>query len=71
VDTIEIDRRPPAAFNVGQAARYVGLGETRFRQLLRSGAVSARRFGRRVIIARAELDRWLSESDEQSEQTKA
>jgi excisionase family DNA binding protein len=50
-----------AAFNIAEAARYVGLGETRFRELLRSKAISARRYGRRVIIAKAELDKWLSE----------
>jgi excisionase family DNA binding protein len=56
-----IDHPLQAAFNITEAARYVGLGETRFRELLRSGAVSSRRYGRRVIIAKAELDRWLAE----------
>jgi excisionase family DNA binding protein len=58
VDTREKTER--AALNVIDAARYVGIGETRFRDLLRSGAIGSRRVGRRYVIAKVELDRWLS-----------
>jgi excisionase family DNA binding protein len=57
--------------NVVEAACYVGLGETRFRELLRSGAIGARRVGRRYVIARAELDRWLSGGTTDTEVTGA
>jgi excisionase family DNA binding protein len=49
----------PNAFNIADAARYIGLGPTKFRELLRAGTIGCRRAGRRVIVARAELDRFL------------
>lgn len=54
----------PFAFNVAEAARYIGLGETKFRELLRDGTIGFRRAGRRVIIPRAELDRFLIAEDD-------
>lgn len=51
-----------AAFNVADGAAYVGLGETRFRELLRTNEIKSKVWGRRRIIAKAELDRWLSEA---------
>jgi excisionase family DNA binding protein len=57
--TVDLAQREPSAFNVRDSARYVGLGETKFRELLRSGMIASRRAGRRVIVARAELDRFI------------
>jgi len=54
-----VDRAQPSAFNVADAAAYLGVGETLFRQLLRSGAIASRHAGRRVIISKAALDRYL------------
>jgi excisionase family DNA binding protein len=56
---VDLAQREPSAFNVRDGARYVSLGETKFRELLRSGMIVSRRAGRRVIIAKAELDRFL------------
>lgn len=55
---------PPNAFNVADAAAYLGVGETLFRQLLRAGTISHRRAGRRIIIARGALDRYLLDAAE-------
>jgi len=53
------DATTVGAFNMRDAARYVGLGESRMQDLIKSEEIAVRRFGRRIIIARAELDRWL------------
>jgi excisionase family DNA binding protein len=60
MDTVDKQR---AAFNVGGGARYLGVGETRFRALLRSGAIASRKYGRRVIVSKIALDRWLAGTD--------
>lgn len=49
----------PNAFNIADAAAYLGLGPTKFRELLRSGEIASRRVGRRVIVAKSTLDRFL------------
>jgi excisionase family DNA binding protein len=54
---------PAAAFDVRGGAQYVGLGETKFREKLRNGEIRSRRCGRRHIISRADLDRWLAETE--------
>lgn len=54
--TIEIQ---PAAFNRKQAARYLGLSENTLVKLIQSGRVKQIKIDRRVIIAKAELDRFL------------
>jgi excisionase family DNA binding protein len=59
MSTVDLARREANAFNVRDGARYLGLGETKFRELLRSGMIGCRRAGRRVIIPRSELDRFL------------
>jgi excisionase family DNA binding protein len=56
---VDLAQREPSAFNIADAARYIGLGETLFRQLLRAGTIRHRKAGRRVIVAKAELDRFL------------
>jgi excisionase family DNA binding protein len=50
---------PPAGFDVEDAAAYLGLGATKFRELLRNETIRHRKVGRRLVIARAELDRFL------------
>jgi excisionase family DNA binding protein len=59
MSAVDTAQRQPTAFNVRDGAKYVGVGQTLFRQLLRSGAIASRRAGRRVIVAKAELDRFL------------
>jgi excisionase family DNA binding protein len=52
-------QREPTAFNIRDGAAYLGVGETLFRQLLRAGTISHRKAGRRVIVSKAALDRFL------------
>ena len=56
---VDLAQREPSAFNVRDGAAYLGVGETLFRQLLRAGTISHRKVGRRVIVSKAALDRFL------------
>lgn len=49
----------PAGLSVEQAAQYLGVSRTHLYQLMKDGQVVAKRFGRRVIVPRAQLDRLL------------
>lgn len=56
---VDLAQREPSAFNIRDGAAYLGVGQTLFRQLLRSGTIVSRHAGRRVIISKAALDRYL------------
>lgn len=50
----------PAAFDLSAAARYVGLGSSEsMRYLVRTKRVVAVKVGRRILIRRQDLDRFL------------
>lgn len=44
---------------VREAAEYVGLGRTKFGELIRSGEIPSMKVGTRRLIPIAVLDRWL------------
>lgn len=54
--TVEI---VPAGLSVQQAAQYLGVSRTHLYQLMKEGRVVAKKFGRRVVVPRAQLDRLL------------
>jgi excisionase family DNA binding protein len=49
---------------VKEAARLLGLGETKTYNLARDGKIPALRFGRRIVIPRRRFERWLEEASE-------
>lgn len=53
------------AFTAAEAARYLGIGEHQMLQLLREREIPAIRLGRRWIVSRKALDRWLETRSEQ------
>jgi len=54
-------KRHPEAFALGvsDGARTIGIGTTKFRELIRSGELRSVRIGRRVVVPRSELDAYL------------
>jgi excisionase family DNA binding protein len=59
--TSEILASPlPAAHSVNTAAAMAGVGRTTIFAALKSGALKARKIGRRTVILDEELRRWLS-----------
>jgi excisionase family DNA binding protein len=49
------------AYNVPQAARMIGRSERRIKDLIATGRLTAYQDGpRKIMITRAELERWLS-----------
>ncbi len=47
------------AFSVEEAAKAAGLGRTLIFQEIRNGNLIARKIGRRTVILREDLERWL------------
>ena len=48
-----------AAFNRKEASQYLGVSENTFVKLLQSGRIRHVTIGKRVLVAKAELDRFL------------
>lgn len=51
----------PALMSVETAAKYVGLGKTKFREILSEGKITKHNEGRRVLIRRDDLDLWIDQ----------
>ena len=51
---------PPAFLSVADAARYCGITRSRLYVWLATGRIDMRRAGRRTIIKRASLDKFLA-----------
>lgn len=49
----------PRTMSVVDGSAYTGLSQHQIRQMIVRGEIQARKAGRRVLIERAELDRWL------------
>lgn len=47
-------------FSVNEFCQWAGIGRTAFYAELKSGRLSAKKFGRRTIIPKSEAERWLS-----------
>lgn len=48
----------PRLLSVVDASAYIGLSAHQIRQMIAKGELQARKAGRRVLVERAELDRW-------------
>jgi excisionase family DNA binding protein len=51
--------REPIAYDLDAAAEVTGRSKPRIRKAIKSGELAARRDGRRLIIERDELRRWV------------
>jgi excisionase family DNA binding protein len=47
------------ALNTSQAARYIGVSRPLLQRLLEEGSIPHRNLGKRKLISKAVLDRWL------------
>jgi excisionase family DNA binding protein len=64
--TVAIERhefRPQGALNITQAAAYCGVRCSAIEDAVRDGRLTGRRFGRTVIIVKADLDAFLASLD--------
>jgi excisionase family DNA binding protein len=59
--TTKTDTLTPDLLNVVAAARYLGVHAEYVRQLIRTGKISARRFGRSYVLAMNELEQFQRE----------
>ena len=48
------------AYNVEEAAAIIGIGRTRLYQAIKSGALKARKYGKRTIILHSDLLDFLT-----------
>ena len=55
----------PVAFNLKQAAQYLGIGVETFKEGVRSGQIKVpvKRVNERYIVPKKALDEWLSVGD--------
>ncbi len=51
-------------YNVGEAARILGVGRTMMHKMIKQGFVRRTKFGSRTIIAKSEIDRLLNGTDD-------
>ena len=58
----------PALLSVEQSARYLGVGRTQVFVLLREGRLRSVKVGRRRLIPRSELDRYITEEVEREQE---
>jgi excisionase family DNA binding protein len=53
----------PFALSVKAAARYSGLGLTTLKKLIRDGVLASYKAGRRTLLLRADIERYLLSLD--------
>lgn len=54
----------PAALTTDDAARYIGQGRTTLYRLIKEGRLRSKKIGRKRIILRDDLDKYLSELED-------
>lgn len=52
---------PALVYTVAEVAQVLGISEWLAYQRIRSGELPSRRIGRRIVVPKAALDRWLAE----------
>lgn len=55
-----VARETPLAYGVGDAVRLMGIGKTKFFQLVRDGELKLVKVGRKSLITRAEMEAWIT-----------
>lgn len=56
---MKLDSHDKGAFTVDDGCEYIAIGRTLMYELIRSGEIRVIKIGRRTLITRAELDRFL------------
>lgn len=51
---------PPMAYSVADVLKMVGIGRTKFYQLVSVGEIKTRKIGNRTVVLAADLDAWLA-----------
>lgn len=59
------DDTPKLAYTLRDAAQMTSLSERFLSKQIAAGRLQAQRVGRRVLILRAELERWLKAAEEE------
>jgi excisionase family DNA binding protein len=49
----------PAVLNPREAAKYIGVGRTKFFELLRDGAIPMKKSGKHTLVKVSDLDAWI------------
>jgi excisionase family DNA binding protein len=49
------------AYSVAEASAALGLGVTNVRREVKAGRIKAVRIGKKILLARSELEHWLKE----------
>ncbi len=57
----EVERQ---GYNVGEAARIIGVGRTTLHKMMNQGRIRPVKVGARTIIPKSEIDRLLSGTDD-------
>lgn len=50
----------PMAYSVSDVVEMVGIGRTKFYELVKSGQIKTRKVGNRTIVLATDLEAWLS-----------
>jgi len=50
----------PMAYSVSDVIKMIGIGRTKFYQLVSAGEIRTRKVGNRTIVLAADLDAWVS-----------
>lgn len=51
-----------ACFNTKETAKYTGLGITKTQEYIRAGVIPSIKLGRRYLVPKAALDKWLEQA---------
>ncbi|UYQ70833.1 helix-turn-helix domain-containing protein [Pelagibacterium flavum] len=50
----------PMAYSVSDVIEMIGIGRTKFYQLVSAGEIKTRKIGNRTVVLAADLDTWLA-----------
>lgn len=50
---------PPMAYSVSDVLKMVGIGRTKFYQLVTAGDIKTRKIGTRTIVLASDLEAWV------------
>ncbi|HCE21987.1 MAG TPA: DNA-binding protein [Hyphomonas sp.] len=50
----------PMAYSVSDVIEMIGIGRTKFYQLVADGEIKTRKIGNRTLVLAADLDAWLA-----------
>ena len=57
-----MDHEDKLAYSITETAKLLGIGRSKAYELVRSGTIPSLRLGRRIVISKLALNRFLAES---------